>query len=274
MIDKFDYLEPPCPLCGGKEFYYPDGSTPLGRIDIERVIEKLDECFSRNDTAGARRLLEFWRDEAVSLRDRDGELSIENELVGLYRKLGEKEMGLLSVKRATELIAITDQKNTATGATVLLNCATALKAFGKPDEAMPIYLRAEEIYRAELKSGDARFGGLYNNMALALADLSRFDEAEAAYFTALSVMKKIENGEPECAVTYINMAHLYEASGKAEKIAECLCRAYELLNTESLTHDGNYAFVCEKCAPSFLHFGYGFIASELTEASKEIYERA
>ena len=274
MIDKFDYAEPLCPLSGGKEFYYPDNTKPIGRIDVDRIIKKLDEFFSRNDMSGAKRLLEFWRGESVSLRDREGELSIENELVGLYRKLADKENGLESVKRAMELIEITDQSNTATGATVLLNCATALKSFGYPDEAMPLYLKAEEIYKAQLSPSDPSFGGLYNNMALALADLGRFEEAEKMYLNALGVMENVKNGEPECAVTYINMAHLFEDIGKTEKITECLFKAYSLLNTEGLPHDGNYAFVCEKCAPSFAHFGYDFIYNELNTAAREIYERA
>ncbi len=273
MIDKLDYLEPPCPLCGGKEFYDPDPDAPIGRIDVARILGKADEAFAKNDTAVAGRLLEFWRNEARSLKDTDGELSITNELVGYYRKVADKENGLAAIDRAIELLGITKQSETPSGATVLLNCATALKAFGAPDEAMPMYRRAEELYEANLDKSDPRFGGLYNNMALALADLNKYADAESAYCKALSVMEKAEHGEAECAITYINLAHLYEITGDAEKITECLFNAYALLNTDDLPHDGSFAFVLEKCAPSFGHFGYQFIQSELSALSKEIYER-
>ena len=44
MIDPFDYKEPACATCGGKEFYSPDKDAPAGRIPIRRVIEKADEA--------------------------------------------------------------------------------------------------------------------------------------------------------------------------------------------------------------------------------------
>lgn len=41
-IDEFDYKEPACATCGGKEFYYPETETH-GTIPVERIIEKEDE---------------------------------------------------------------------------------------------------------------------------------------------------------------------------------------------------------------------------------------
>ena len=60
MIDPFDYKEPACALCGGKEFYAPDENAPAGRIPVKRIMAKLDESFNRNDMAEAGRLLEYW----------------------------------------------------------------------------------------------------------------------------------------------------------------------------------------------------------------------
>lgn len=41
-IDEFDYKEPACATCGGKEFYYPETETH-GTIPVKRIIEKEDE---------------------------------------------------------------------------------------------------------------------------------------------------------------------------------------------------------------------------------------
>jgi tetratricopeptide (TPR) repeat protein len=199
---------------------------------------------------------------------------MESELVGYYRKQNDKENGLKSVLRALELTESLGQGETVSGATVFVNCATAYRAFEKPSEAIPLYRRAEEIYKKFLQDGDSRFGALYNNMALALADVGDLKGAEQAYFSALSVMEKIDGGEAECAITYINLAHMYDDFEKSELIRDCMEKAYTLLQSDKLVHDGNYAFVIEKCAPSFGYFGDVETYEKLKKEAEEIYARA
>ncbi len=274
MIDAFDYKEPLCLLSGGKDFYHPKKDAPTGRIPVSRVIEKADEFFGKNDFEGAGRLLNYWKNEAVSLGDKEGELAAQNELVGFYRKKNDKENALRSVLRSLDLVSQLQQKDTASGATVLINCATAYKAFDMLEEALILFFTAEEIYKKVLSGDDSRFGALYNNMALALSDFGNFEKAEKAYFSALDVMKNVPNGEAEAAITYVNLAHLYEKFGKDEKTGSCMEKAYELLLSENLPRNGNYAFVLEKCAPSFAHFGNNAAFEKFKRESEEIYERA
>ncbi len=271
MIDKFDYAEPNCPLCDGKDFYYPQKDAPLGTIPTDRIIARVDALFDKNNYSEAGRLLLYWKNEAVSLKDKRGELAMESELVGYYRKQNEREKGLSSVARALALTEELEQGDMASGATVFINCATAYNAFGMPNEAMPLYRRAETVYKNILSEGDTRFGGLYNNMALTLTDLERYEEAEEAYFSALSVMKKADEGEAESAITYINLAHMYESCGKSEKISPCMKKAYDLLQSENLPHNGYYAFVLEKCAPSFGYFGDTETYEKLKKEAERIY---
>ena len=274
MLDKFDYAEPVCPLCDGKEFYYPDADAPLGRIPVGRILQKVDSFFDKNDYAEAGRLLRYWKQEAVDLKDKSGELAIESELVGFYRKQKDKENGLNSVNRALELVNELNQNELASGATVYINCATAYKEFNMPSEAMPLYNKAEQIYNKVLQKDDARFGGLYNNMAITLADLGNLKEAETAYFKALDVMKKAKNGENECAITYINLAHMYDNFNMKDKIDECMQKALSLLKSKNLEHNGYYAFVIEKCAPSFKYFGDNDTCEQLLKEAESIYARA
>ncbi len=274
MLDKFDYEEPNCPLCGGKEFYDPEPGAPLGRIPVGRIIEKIDALFDKKDDESVGRLLVYWRDEAVALRDRQGELAMESELVGFYRKQNDRENGLRSVSRALALVDALDQMDLSSGATILINCATAYKAFGMAEAVLPLYHRAQEVYHRILAPGDPRLGGLYNNMALALVDLGRYEEAEAAYRTALTVMEQLPNGQAEAAITYINLAHLYETLGRSDAIAICMSKALTLLRSDSLPHDGSYAFVLEKCAPSFGYFGDTATYESMMKEAKSIYERS
>jgi hypothetical protein len=57
-----------CTSCGYCE--------PNEHIDVGRMIDKLDSLFDKNDFLGAGRLLDYWRNEAVRMGDKCGELSV------------------------------------------------------------------------------------------------------------------------------------------------------------------------------------------------------
>ncbi len=258
-----------CPACKKIE-------KASSRIPVGRIIEKLDALLSKNDLSGAERLLEYWIAEALALGDLSGELSLVNEMLGLSRRLGNGEKAKTAVTRALALVEQTGTESSISGATILLNAATTLKAFGEPEKAVPLYEKTAKIYKTEkLDAHDAKYAAFYNNYATTLADLARFDEAKALYDKALALTQAAEN-LLDCAVTYVNMAHLYEAweGLESERIADCLGHAEQLLLEECKERSSYYAFVAEKCAPAFDYFGYFLVAKNLREISREIYERS
>ena len=89
-------------------------------------------------------------------------------------------------------------------------------------------------------------------------------------------MKNAEGGIIDCAATYVNMAHLFEAwhGAECEDIEKNLFNALEIINGEDAPRDSYYAFVLSKCAPSFEYFGFFADAHEMKERSDKIYERA
>ena len=94
---------------------------------------------------------------------------------------------------------------------------------------------------------------------------------------AIAVMEKQEHGEPEQAITWLNMADAAEAALGAEQaedtVEEYLEKAEALLNTPDLPRNGSYAFVCEKCAPVFGHYGWFAAEAELKRRAEEINDR-
>ena len=166
-------------------------------------------------------------------------------------------------------------EDSLTAATTYVNIATVYKTFGRADQGLPYFEKARPIYEAALRPDDARLGGLYNNTALALADLGRYEEAEAYYRKALSVMDQVPGGEAEQAITKLNLADLkaahfgYEAA--EEEIQSLLDEARTLLDTPSLPRNGYYAFVLTSCAPTFRLYGRFADADELEETAQAIY---
>lgn len=248
---------------------------PIGKIPIRQILEKLDSLFARNDMQSAGRLLDYWRKDALSLRDKQGELTIVSEQMGYFRKTGEMDKALESVSRGLALIEELDIWDSVSAATIFLNAATTLKAFGKAEEALPLYENTLSIYNANLPQEDLRFGGFYNNYALALVDLEQFPEAEEAYLAALKVVLPQEKGRLDGASTYVNMAYLYESwkGASCPEIGTCLDKALEILDDTRIAQDGYLAFVLSKCAPGYRHFGMETVADRLSARSEVLYAR-
>lgn len=244
-------------------------------IPKDRVLEKLDFFLKIKDYQGAKRLLNYWLSEAEYIGDSHGKLLIENELMGLLRKLGEKEQALKFAKSALNQIIKMGIENNIGAATTYINSATVFKAFDMAKDALPLYEKAKIIYERNLPVNDERLGGLYNNMGLAMVDLKRFSEAQELYSKALSVMMAVPEKEPEMAITYLNMATAAETevglNEAQNKINELVKKAIACMEAGKNRTDGNYAFVCEKCASVFGYYGYKTYASELNERSRRIY---
>lgn len=266
ILKKEDYEEPSCLL---------NMKPHVTAVPIGRILEKLDDYCSRNDYVSAERHLDYWLSEARQGCDERGELTVLNEQIGLFRKTEQREKCIEAVGKALEL-SERIEGNSASRGTTLVNAATGCKACGMDERALQLYNEARSVYELRLEADDARLGALYNNMAVTLAGLGNFTEARALYEKAMSIMSVQPRGNLEVAVTCLNLADLVNAESGPEagetEINAFLDRAEKLLENETVM-DGYYAFICEKCAPSFGYYGYFLTEKKLRKAAKEIYER-
>lgn len=273
VIGKEDYMEPRCLLCDepyGKQ-------VEVRPVPQQRIVEKVDAYMSRRDYDGVERHLLYWLEEARLGHDRKGELMIRNELAGHYRKVQNKEKAFESAAEALRLLDAIGFSGSISEGTAYTNIATVYNAFGENERSLRLFEKARAVYEAIPTLNPALLGGLYNNMALTHVALGQYADAYALYERALETMGKVENGVLEQAITYLNMANAAELELGLEaaepKIAQYIDTAYALLDTPSVPRDGYYAFVCEKCAPTFEYYGYFLMANELSERAKGIYER-
>lgn len=270
-------------------------------VPQRRIIDKMDEYMSRRDYNGAERHLLYWLEEAKLGGDLQGQLMLRNELVGHYRKTGQKEPAMESAAKALDLLRELDMENTITAGTTYVNIATACGAFGDHERAIRLFEKARAAYESSSQTETQLLGGLYNNMALTCTELGRCEEALALYEKAADLMGRVPDGELEQAITYLNMANTVEVQMGLEageqQINALVERAEELLKAkgeellgkgEAALTDGTdlramkqeerarlgyYAFVCEKCAPTFAYYGYFMTAESLTERSEELVKR-
>ena len=270
-------------------------------VPQRRIIDKMDEYMSRRDYNGAERHLLYWLEEAKLGGDMQGQLMLRNELVGHYRKTGQKEPAMESAAKALDLLRELDMENTITAGTTYVNIATACGAFGDHERAIRLFEKARAAYESSSQTETQLLGGLYNNMALTCTELGRCEEALALYEKAADLMGRVPDGELEQAITYLNMANTVEVQlgleAGEQQINALVERAEELLEAkgeellgkgEAALTDGTdlramkqeerarlgyYAFVCEKCAPTFAYYGYFMTAESLTERSEELVKR-
>ena len=272
MLEKEDYMDPECVLCGK-----PGEAVTVKPIPMGRVMDKLKEYEERNDISGAERHLKYWLEEAEMNRDERGQLTLNNELMGHYRMRGKGEEAKKHARRALELLDRLGMEDTITAGTTCVNAGTVMEAFGDTEAGLELFERARASYENNLPEDDQRLGGLYNNMALALTAVGRYREAGLLFRSALRVMEKQENGELESAITLLNMADAEEAEKGPEEAEKAIYGYLEeasgLLGTESLPRNAYYAFVCEKCAPVFGRYGCFAEERELTARAAEIREK-
>lgn len=262
----------------------------MASIPQQRIVEKLDDYMSRRDYAGAERHLLYWLDEALMEGDERGELMVRNELVGHFRKTGNEEQALTHAEEALRLVEALGFDETISAGTTYTNAATAYNAFGHNERSLELFEKAVAVYERSPNTPPHLLGGLYNNRALTCVALQKFDEADALFDRALEIMAGVEHGQLEQAITHLNRADAAVARACAqqggdldaalmdascdETVEQCLDTALELLDTPSIPRDGYYAFVCEKCAPTFAHYGYFLADEDLRERARVIYERS
>ena len=284
---------------------YHDNSADMIRpVPQQRIIEKMNEYMSRRDYSGAQRHLLYWLEEAKLGHDLRGQLMLQNELIGHYRKTSQKGPAMESAAQAVRLLTELEMEGTISAGTTYVNIATAYNAFGEYGISMEMFRKARTAYESSAHTEPQLLGGLYNNMALTCTALGRYEEALELYGQALRVIADVPDGELEQAITYLNMANtveeqagmeegesrIYELVEKAEGLIEA--KSEELLGKDDAllaarsddgptayflsrkmrARLGYYAFVCEKCAPTFSYYGYFQTAERLADRSDRLSE--
>ena len=271
-LEPEDYQEPRCPFEKPYSGIRQRGSCT--RIDLAAVIAGCDRLFNSNDPQALGEHLRYWRKQAAAVNDFESELSILNELMGHYRMQCDRERGLAAVDDGIKLINFLNISGTVSCGTILINAATALLSFGENDRALRYYSEAARCYSDNLDPADARFAGLFNNMASAHLAQGETRHAEVYYRKALEILQKSGN-KMDAAVTFVNLAQLYyQLDESAERINSELDQAMKLFNDPAVPHDGYYAHTAQKCAPAFGFFDREADEALLMQRAKEFYENA
>ena len=176
------------------------------------------------------------------------------------------------------------------------NRAIACVALGRFDEADALYQRALEAM-CKVKNGELEQAITYLNMADAV--VARARARERACGQAGSALRGGEAPVMEEPRGAVASGPLPESAGMPDgapadasekdapaaedpfdlvfdeaceaRVEKLLDTAFALLDEPHIPRDGYYAFVCEKCAPTFARYGYFLADAELRGRAQAIY---
>ena len=238
-------------------------------MEIQRILDKYDRLMDSKEFEEAGRHLNYWVSEAEVEKDDRAAFALLNELVGFYRMQGAKEETVKAIEKLlakTECMGLGD---TVSGGTAYVNVATGYKSADMPEKALVLYRKALTVYERDLMPDDTRLSALYNNMAITLSSLKKYDEAFKYYNKALTLLDRLPDSENEKAITYLNMADLAydsmlpeEAEAKVEAYVNKAC---DLLTISCNNKNPGFKFTAEKCIPSVKYHGYFMLANKLEE---------
>lgn len=196
-------------------------------MEIKEIFHHLDEYVKNKETEKAVKfLLEQLNDGDLSLA---AEVSVNNELIGLYRDGGWVEECIAQCKKQITWMEEMQSLDAASAATIMLNIANALRACGSLEDSYHLFKKAEEIYAYTIDAQDYRMAGLYNNLCITLMEMDRLDEAYDYALKALEIISKMPEAALEIAVTHQNISNIYMKQGKPKQAREESEKAYKIL---------------------------------------------
>ena len=249
------------------------------KIDVDRFLKKLDGCFNKNDLVSADECIDFWESEARNACDERALLTILNERLGLSRRMNDSKKGTDAILECISLVEKLNLTNNISGATIYINAATTSSHFGKDQEGIVLYDKAKKCYVDNGQTNSYEYATLLNNSAGVLCKLKKYDLAEKNYLDAIEILKKLGNRDGEIALSLVMLAYIaYDSSDNPddtvyEKVENLLDESIKYLKSDKIVRDGNFAFILDKCAPSFDYFKRPGQAKAMRELAKEIYNK-
>lgn len=195
-------------------------------MEIQRIIEKLNNLYDKENYAEALRLINYWLEDSKTSGDRRSEFTFLNELMGTYRKMGKQKEAEEAAKAAVSLGSELGILDSPGGAMAFLNEGTVYKTFGKPEDALLCYKKAELVFKKYLEPDDERFAGLYNNMGAVCVDLERYSDASDCLERALSIISNIPGTDREQEIILSNIDFLKQKEPEQDKSGLGICRRY------------------------------------------------
>ena len=230
---------------------------PAAHFDVDEFLAGLDGIFDRH--AGATEAgpyIEQAMVDAENAGDEAGLLTVLNEALGFYRSQGQHDKTPWVVQRAIELALRMGLEGSEAWATTLINCATAMRAAGRYDQAEDLYHQALDCATKVYGLKDRRLAALHNNLSMLYSETDRLDDARHELETALEIIvgsSTDPDRDIDVASTHTNLALVLLQEAQTEGVASAVnvslldeadshaSKALDIYRAGHLEHSSHYA---------------------------------
>jgi tetratricopeptide (TPR) repeat protein len=216
-----------------------------GAFDLTTFLAGLDAVFAAHDgpTTAETYLLDGL--VAAEMTGDDGaQLSILNELLGLYRSTGRHDEGEVTAQTALALASHMGVAGSDAYATTLINVATAHRAAGRTEQARDAYAQALELSRTTMGATDRRLAALHNNLSMLHSDMGDTQRARAELVAALAILESSSldpTADIDIATTLTNLSLVCHDLGEAQEAASHSERSLAIFRHGGHQNDAHYA---------------------------------
>ncbi len=186
-----------------KQVEFAESVVPLGVLDLATALNSLAEARMKRDGPEAG-LVPFERARALILgdfgRDHPKLIPVYRGFATIHRAMGDSKEALAQAQRALDVARAVYGPGSLDEAYELANYAGIVRADGRQQEALKIYLDIDQTFQRELGTTHPVRASLLNNLASLYVDLDELNEARDKFVGALEIAELHADGPDATAL--------------------------------------------------------------------------
>ena len=209
-------------------------------MDINAILKEIDGYFGEGRPEEADRKLQEYLAQAKKENRPDIQLSLINEIIGMYRVTSRAKEAYQYTVEGLTLIVENHWEGTLSHGTTLLNGATALRAAGESEKAAEFYAEAAEIYAANPNVPGDYLAGLYTNISQIFQEKGEHEETLSYLDRAEAILEKMPAKGNELATVRFDAVNSLAALGRFDEAEEKMNQALSYYENNLDKHEGHY----------------------------------
>lgn len=174
-------------------------------MDIRDILRQYDEMMDNSSIDQLQAFLTDYLREAEELGDKGAQIALNNELVGITRRSGDRKAAMSACANVTSLMTELGLIRSREYAVALINMATTYRVYGLLDEAKRRFDSAKELID-QLGLTDPIMQSLYNNnLGLLYIDKGEYRHAKTHLEEALSIVSQYPEMAGDREITRKNL---------------------------------------------------------------------
>ncbi len=175
-------------------------------MELNDILNKLDSLFEDNKIDEVEPFLRDELKKALENEMLDVAVSLLNEMMGFFRETSQWQKAYECIEAVFHLMDTMGLKGSAHYGISLVNAANAYRAGGEYEKSLEMYIKAQDIYKANFSDDDSQYAALYNNLSLLYQETGDYNKAKETLYKSLSIIDKQPDSKLEQAVTRTNLA--------------------------------------------------------------------